>query len=71
MRGHTSRIVPSRPTMARVQITVTVTDFATRVDQSFLILPDHAVNVILTGYTDTGGLPRVFKVPVRIQARLS
>jgi hypothetical protein len=70
VRGYASRIIPDRP--AAVHVQVTVTDFATRVDQSFLIMPGRTVMSVLTGYTATPGqVPRVFKVPVEIRAHLS
>jgi hypothetical protein len=62
--------VLSRAGMVKVQ--VTVRDFATRVDQTFLILPDRAAVAMLTAYSEIPGqLPRVLKVPVEIRARLS
>ena len=48
---------------------MSVTDFATNVTESFLIMPGQAYRVLLTGFIETGGGPRVLKVPLEIRAR--
>jgi hypothetical protein len=63
-----SRDVSDRP--APVRVTVSVTDFATSVTESFSILPGTAVRTTLTGYISTNSGPRVLAVPVEIRAHL-
>jgi hypothetical protein len=52
------------------RVTVSVTDFATRISESFVIMPGFKVRTTLTGYIESGGYPRVLSVPVEIRADL-
>lgn len=53
-----------------VVVTVELTDFATGISGSFLIMPGTAQATTLTGiiYGGGGDLPRVLKVPLKIRA---
>lgn len=69
VRGRKIRNVSERSGM--VQLHVTMTDFATRTDQSFLIMSGDSIRVQLTAYLEGPGHPRVLTVPVTVTARVT
>lgn len=69
-RRHARRRSPAaEPVPTSVKVMVQMTDFATRITQSFLIMPGSTVAANLTGYIETtDGLPRAIVVPLSIRA---
>lgn len=70
-RGGPARSVVSRsvrPFCPAVKVTVEMTDFATGITHSFLILPGAKAHTELTGYVQRypGAPPHVLTVPVTI-----
>lgn len=71
-RRGSARSIVSRNVSDRsgIRVQVSVTDFATSITQSFLILPGQFVRAELTGWVETGNGPRVLRVPLTIRAQL-
>jgi hypothetical protein len=72
VRGRTIRNAAKQRGTGAVHVQVQVTDFATLITQSFLILPDQPHRAVISGIVQgPGDYPRVVTLPITITARVA